>query len=153
MLKYLVPTQREVTKVLASLVEACHQSIPPEELRPVILHVINTFVTEAQAPEVIEVGLNGIREVCSRAVNILTEEELGDLAGFRKHKNKGVAMAARSLINTYRELHPQLLHRSLRGREATMALSRGEVHAPQFGEQQVAEAIDGIELLAAKWKD
>jgi len=111
---------------------------------------MNTFVTEAQAPEVIEVGLNGIREVCSRAVNILTEEELGDLAGFRKHKNKGVAMAARSLINTYRELHPQLLHRSLRGREATMALSRGEVAEPVYGSGQASDKIDGLELLSAK---
>lgn len=149
-LKYLVPTQREVTKVLACLVEACHAQIPPEELRPVVMHVMNTFVTEAQAPEVIEVGLNGIREVCSRAVNILTEEELGDLAGFRKHKNKGVAMAARSLINTYRELHPQLLHRSMRGREATMALSRGEVAEPIYGSGQASDKIDGLELLSAK---
>lgn len=149
-LKYLVPTQREVTKVLACLVEACHAQIPPEELRPVVMHIMNTFVTEAQAPEVIEVGLNGIREVCSRAVNILTEEELGDLAGFRKHKNKGVAMAARSLINTYRELHPQLLHRSLRGREATMALSRGEVAEPVYGSGQASDKIDGLELLSAK---
>jgi len=149
-LKYLVPTQREVTKVLACLVEACHAQIPPEELRPVVMHVMNTFVTEAQAPEVIEVGLNGIREVCSRAVNILTEEELGDLAGFRKHKNKGVAMAARSLINTYRELHPQLLHRSMRGREATMALSRGEVAEPVYGSGQASDKIDGLELLSAK---
>jgi len=149
-LKYLVPTQREVTKVLACLVEACHAQIPPEELRPVVMHVMNTFVTEAQAPEVIEVGLNGIREVCSRAVNILTEEELGDLAGFRKHKNKGVAMAARSLINTYRELHPQLLHRSMRGREATMALSRGEVAEPVYGSGQASDKIDGLEMLSAK---
>merc|ERR1719291_182573 len=140
----------EATKVLAVLVEACHAQIPPEELRPVVMHVMNTFVTEAQAPEVIEVGLNGIREVCSRAVNILMEEELGDLAGFRKHKNKGVAMAARSLINTYRELHPQLLHRSLRGREATMALSRGEVAEPVYGSGQANDKIDGLELLSAK---
>jgi protein SDA1 len=150
LLKYLIPTQREVTKVLAILVEACHAQVPPEELRPVVMHVMNTFVTEAQAPEVIEVGMNGIREVCSRAINILTEEELADLAGFRKHKNKGVAMAARSLINTYRELHPQLLHRSLRGREATMALSRGEVAEPVYGTGQASDKIDGLELLSAK---
>lgn len=65
----------------------------------------------------------------------------------------------RSLINTYRELHPQLLHRSLRGREATVAVSlgaqhfrerirwltgRGEVHTPQFGELQVGSRIGRI---------
>lgn len=148
--KYLVPTQKEVTKVMAALVEASHPAVPPEEVRPVVLHIVRYFVTEAQSPEVIEIGLNTIREVCARSINILTEEELTDLCGFRKHKNKGVSMAVRSLINTYRELHPQLLHRSLRGREATVAVSRGEVQAPQFGEMQASEKIEGLEMLAAK---
>merc|ERR1740138_1318029 len=149
-MKYLIPSQHEVTKVLACLVESSHAQVPPDELRPVVLHVMRTFVTESQAPEVVEVGLNGIREIASRSVNILTEEELADLVDFRKFKRKGVAMASRSLINAYRELHPQLLHRSLRGREAAMAVSRGEVQAPQFGERQVAESIDGVELLVKR---
>mmetsp|Transcript_42025 Transcript_42025/g.97886 ORF Transcript_42025/g.97886 Transcript_42025/m.97886 type:complete len:677 (+) Transcript_42025:93-2123(+) len=148
--KYLVPTQKEVTKVMAALVEASHPAVPPDDVRPVILHIVRYFVTEANSPEVIEIGLNTIREVCARSINILTEEELADLCSFKKHKNKGVSMAVKSLINTYRELHPQLLHRSLRGREATMAVSRGEVQAPQFGELQAAEAIEGLELLASK---
>jgi len=152
LLKYLVPTQSEVTKVLAALVEASHPAIPPDEIRPVVLHIVKYFITEAQAPEVIEVGLNAVREVCARSINILTEEELADLVNFRKFKNKGVAMSARSLINTYRELHPQLLHRSLRGREAAMAVSRGDVSAPQFGEQKASETIDGLDLLTAKSK-
>eukprot|EP00440_Ansanella_granifera_P044219 gb/GFBE01047920.1/.p1 GENE.gb/GFBE01047920.1/~~gb/GFBE01047920.1/.p1 ORF type:complete len:679 (+),score=196.21 gb/GFBE01047920.1/:1-2037(+) len=152
LLKYLVPTQKEVTKVLAALVEASHPAVPPDEVRPVVLHIVRYFVTEAQSPEVVEVGLNAIREVCARSINILTEEELADLVNFRKHKNKGVAMSARSLINTYRELHPALLHRSLRGREATMALSRGEVSAPEYGAGQASDAIDGLDLLASKSK-
>eukprot|EP00747_Dinoflagellata_sp_TGD_P208258 gnl/TRDRNA2_/TRDRNA2_81776_c0_seq1.p1 gnl/TRDRNA2_/TRDRNA2_81776_c0~~gnl/TRDRNA2_/TRDRNA2_81776_c0_seq1.p1 ORF type:complete len:747 (+),score=180.16 gnl/TRDRNA2_/TRDRNA2_81776_c0_seq1:134-2374(+) len=152
LIKYLTPRQTEVTKVLACLVESSHPQVPPDELRPVVIHVLQNFVTESQAPEVIEVGLNAIREVCSRSVNILNEEELADLSEFRKFKNKGVSVAARSLINVYRELHPQLLHRSLRGREATMALSRGEVKAPKFGEGSVCEEIDGLELLAKRRK-
>merc|ERR1712203_596593 len=115
-----------------------------------VLHLLRTFVTEVEGPEVQEIGLNTIREICTRSVNILNEEELGDLAGYRKSKSKGVAMAARSLINTYRELHPQLLHQSLRGREATMAVNRGEVQAPQFGNHAVSSAIDGLEMLTKK---
>jgi protein SDA1 len=148
LMKYMVPSQHEVTKILACLVEASHSQVPPDELRPVVLHLMQTFVTESAAPEVIEVGLNTIREICTRAVNILTEEELTDLVTFKKFKHKGVMVAARSLINAYREIDPQLLHRSLRGREATMALSRGEVQAPQFGVSAAREAIDGLELLA-----
>jgi len=113
---------------------------------------MGTFVTEVEPPEVIEVGLNTIREVCTRSVNILNEEELADLSNFRKNKSKGVAMAARSLINTYRELHPELLHRSLRGKEATMAITRGELQAPQFGAQSVNDTIEGLDLLTAKKK-
>ncbi|CAE7248024.1 SDAD1 [Symbiodinium sp. CCMP2456] len=150
--KYLVPTQKEVTKVMAALVEASHPAVPPDDVRPVILHIVRYFVTEANSPEIIEVGLNTIREVCARSINILTEDELADLCSFRKHKNKGVSMAVKSLINTYRELHPQLLHRSLRGREATMAVSRGEVQTPQFGELQASEQIEGLDLLAASKK-
>eukprot|EP00439_Symbiodinium_sp_Y106_P074593 s348_g14.t1 len=200
-----VPTQKEVTKVMAALVEASHPSVPPDDVRPVILHIVRYFVTEANSPEIIEVGLNTIREVCARSINILTEDELADLCSFRKHKNKGysatladtgsrsaasssarlecilsqeyrwqqlaqhcggtslacvrrsrldgtTAFSVKSLINTYRELHPQLLHRSLRGREATMAVSRGEVQTPQFGELQASEQIEGLDLLAASKK-
>lgn len=152
LMKYIVPTQNDVTQILACLVEASHAQVPPEELRPIILHIMQTFVTESAAPEVIEVGLNTIREVCSRAVGMLNEEELGDLVAFKKFKNKGVMIAAHSLINVYREIDPQLLHRSLRGREATMALSRGELQAPQYGAAVARDDIDGLELLAKSRK-
>eukprot|EP00928_Gymnodinium_smaydae_P082681 TRINITY_DN65988_c0_g1_i1.p1 TRINITY_DN65988_c0_g1~~TRINITY_DN65988_c0_g1_i1.p1 ORF type:complete len:696 (+),score=210.42 TRINITY_DN65988_c0_g1_i1:59-2146(+) len=151
LVKYLQPTQKDVTMVLAALAEATHAQVPPVELRPVVLHIMKTFVTETQAPEVIQVGLNSIREVCVRAVNVLEEEELADLCGFRKFKHKGVAMAARGLINAYRELHPQLLHRLLRGRQAATAVARGELSAPVYGEVKVDE-IEGLDLLMKKKK-
>lgn len=147
MVRYIVPTQAEVAKVLACLVEASHALVSPEELRPVVIHIMKTFVSEAMAPEVMEVGLNTIREVCVRAVNILNEDELADLCQFRTYKHKGVQNAAKGLINVYRELHPQLLHRSLRGKEATMALSRGEIAAPEYGSLTTAQCIEGIDLL------
>jgi len=103
-----------------------------------------------QVPEVIEVGLNGIREVCSRTANVLQEEELADLAGFRKFKHKGVGMACRSLINLYREKDPELLHRSIRGRIAAMAISRGEVVAEEYGKTEVYDTIEGLDLLLTK---
>merc|ERR1719162_1126718 len=148
LMKYIAPNQNDVTQVLACLVEACHPQVPPDDLRPVIKLLMETFVTESAAPEVIEVGLNTIREVCTRAVNILTEEELADLVHFKKFKHKGVTIAARSLINAYREIDPALLHRSLRGREAAMTLSTGGVQALQYGAGGAHETIFGLELLA-----
>lgn len=150
LLKYLNPGQQDVTQIMACLVEATHPQVPPDDLRNCVLHVMRQFVTEAQMPEVIEVGLNSIREVCARSVTVLTEAEVADLAGFRRHKNKGVIMACRSLINLYREKDPELLHRSLRGRHAAMALSRGEIDKEEYGKEQVYDTIDGLDLLFKK---
>ena len=67
-LGFEVPTQKEVTKVMAALVEACHPALPPEEVRPVVLHIVRYFVTEAQAAEVIEVG----KELNERPIEVMT---------------------------------------------------------------------------------
>lgn len=149
-MKYLQPNQRDVTKFLACLAEAVHPEVPPEELKSVIDHVMRHFVTEAVAPEVMEVGINTLRELATRAPHSIGEEQLTDLCGYKKFKHKGVMMAVRGLINTFREINPTLLHRSLRGKEASMAVSRGEAKVPVFGEGNVRDNIDGLELLAKK---
>lgn len=45
---------------------------------------------------------------------------------YKKSKNKGVMMAARSLISLYRDMNPELLHRKERGRTAAMDLADGK---------------------------
>eukprot|EP00746_Dinoflagellata_sp_MGD_P167093 gnl/MRDRNA2_/MRDRNA2_97442_c0_seq1.p1 gnl/MRDRNA2_/MRDRNA2_97442_c0~~gnl/MRDRNA2_/MRDRNA2_97442_c0_seq1.p1 ORF type:complete len:797 (-),score=222.01 gnl/MRDRNA2_/MRDRNA2_97442_c0_seq1:54-2444(-) len=149
-IKYLQPNQRDVTKFLACLAEGTHPEVPPEELKNVIDHILRHFVTEAVAPEVMEVGINTLRECATRAPHCIGEEQLTDICGYKKFKHKGVMMAVRSLINTFREINPSLLHRSLRGKEASMAISRGEANVPVFGKSNVRDNIDGLELLAKK---
>jgi protein SDA1 len=66
--------------------------------------------------------------------------------------DKNVAVAARSALNFFREVRPELLKRKDRGKEGSMALSRGEAGATtnrQYGEIDVAEGVDGVELLEA----
>ena len=55
--------------------------------------------------------LNTVREICARCPLAMTEELLGDLALYKKYKDKSVMMASRSLIQLFRTLNPQLLHR------------------------------------------
>jgi hypothetical protein len=42
--KYIAPHQRDVTVILASLVMACHELVPPENLAPVLKQLVDQFV-------------------------------------------------------------------------------------------------------------
>ena len=61
--RYLNSHQREVTVILAYLVQASHELVPPDEMVPVIKTIANNFVADRCDEEVIAVGLNALREV------------------------------------------------------------------------------------------
>lgn len=61
------------------------------------------------------VGLNGIREICLRCPLAMTPDLLQDLVQYKNAKNKTVMMAARSLMQLYRNVDPTLLHKKDRG--------------------------------------
>ena len=42
--KYIAPHQRDVTAILAALVMACHELVPPEMLAPVLKQLVDQFV-------------------------------------------------------------------------------------------------------------
>lgn len=44
--KYIAPHQRDVTVVLAALVQACHDLVPPETLAPVLRQLVDQFVND-----------------------------------------------------------------------------------------------------------
>lgn len=150
-LKYLTPRQPSVTSFLASLAQATHNLVPPDELEPLIQKIANEFVNEASAGEVAAAGLNAIREICVRQPLAMNETLLQDLVLYKKSKNKGVMMAAKGLLSLYRDVGADMLKRRDRGKEASMALSAGEKKEIRFGEEAVGE-IEGLELLA-KWKE
>ena len=83
--------------------------------------VANNFVTDKVTPEVIQVGLNGLREVFARTPLVLEEEGMEalvqDLVMYRKFRDKGVAASARALMNIVRDLYPALLRRRDRGKD------------------------------------
>ncbi|PYI27725.1 SDA1-domain-containing protein [Aspergillus indologenus CBS 114.80] len=149
--KYLTPRQPSVTSFLASLAQASHDLVPPDDLEPLVQKIANEFVSEASAAEVASAGLNAIREICARQPLAMNETLLQDLVMYRKSKDKGVVMAARGLLSLFRELNPEWLKRRDRGKEASMGLRSGDKKEKRFAEQ-AAGGIEGIELLE-QWKE
>ena len=67
-----------------------------------------------------------------------------DLAQYKSYKDKGVMMAARSLIALYRATNPELLHKKDRGRP-TEALE--ELRTRRYGETVAKDYLPGAEEL------
>lgn len=149
--KFLTPRQPSVTSFLASLAQASHDLVPPDDLEPLVQKIANEFVSEASASEVASAGLNAIREICARQPLAMNETLLQDLVMYRKSKDKGVMMAGRGLLSLFRELNPEMLKRRDRGKDASIGLKAGERKEKRFAEQE-AGGIEGLELLE-KWKE
>ncbi|KAG8836235.1 Severe Depolymerization of Actin [Serendipita sp. 399] len=151
-MKYLTHHQLRVPLILASLAQSVHELTPPDVLTPVVRKIAQEFVHPGVGAEVIAAGINAIREVCKRQPWCLGEadggpELLSDLIEYRKSRDKGVVVAARSLLQLYREVNPGLLKRRERGKTASMGISGGSQPLP-FGQQRGATMdIDGLNLL------
>ncbi|KAJ2882313.1 Severe Depolymerization of Actin [Coemansia aciculifera] len=147
--RYLQPHQVDVTQILAVLATGTHAFTPPDVLQPLIRAIADNFVADHCSPEVMCAGLNTIRAIATRQPLSVDPDLLNDLVLYRKHKDKGVMMAARSLLALYREVNPEMLHRRDRGREATIGLISGTTDKTLlgFGASRAAEGVDGVELL------
>lgn len=150
-IKYLTPRQPSVTSFLASLAQATHSVVPPEDLEPLIQKIANEFVSEAAAAEVASAGLNAIREICVRQPLAMNPTLLQDLVMYKKSKDKGVMMASKWLLGLYRVVGADMLKKRDRGKDAAMGLKQGEQKAPRYGEEVVGN-IEGLELLE-RWKE
>lgn len=140
--KYIAPHQREVTAVLAALVQAVHDLVPPDTLAPVLRQLVDQFVHDKARPEVMTVGLKTVRELVLRCPLVMSGELLSDLAQYKKFREKEVASAARALIGAFRDIDPEMLAKKDRGRGADLALK-----PRAYGEADVATRVDGAELL------
>eukprot|EP00242_Pyramimonas_sp_CCMP2087_P017803 CAMPEP_0198213366 /NCGR_PEP_ID=MMETSP1445-20131203/28822_1 /TAXON_ID=36898 /ORGANISM="Pyramimonas sp., Strain CCMP2087" /LENGTH=521 /DNA_ID=CAMNT_0043887993 /DNA_START=119 /DNA_END=1681 /DNA_ORIENTATION=- len=143
--KYLQPSQREATKLLAIAVQACHDQVPPDVVEPLLRQLVNQFVHDKSRPEVMAVGLQSVREMCLRTPLVMTPELLQDLTEYKKDRDKGVRMAARSLITLFRELAPGMLVKKDRGKAADM-----DRQVKQYGQVEKTTRVLGAELLLLK---
>jgi len=147
LLRYLTSHNKDkIGEIFAMVIESCHDLIPPETVRPVIEKVISNFVTEYCNNQHITVGLNAVREILMRMPLALDEGQIEYLCSFRTFKCKSVSAAAKSLVNYFRDVCPQLLPKKMRGR-FTEIDEDNAIENMVFAQQKLNMDIDGIELL------
>ncbi|CAG8472071.1 24088_t:CDS:10 [Cetraspora pellucida] len=125
--------------------QSCHELVPPDALEPVIKAIANNFVSDHCAGEVMAAGLNAIREICARQPLAIDSTLLQDLIEYKSDRDKGVMMAAKSLVGLFREINPEMLKRKDRGKIASMNMK--DFKPLQYGKIRMTEQIEGIELL------
>jgi protein SDA1 len=141
--RYMEPHHGKVTLLLVLAAECVHEDVPPDAVIPLMRTIANHFVTDKADPDVITIGLNSIREMCKRQPQIMDETLLQDLVQYKSFKrDKGVVMAARGLLELYRELAPMMLKKT----------DRGKNHNPDkalalYGSSKATDHVDGAELL------
>lgn len=131
--KYMNPSQRDVTVILAALVQSCHEVVPPETLAPVLRQLVDQFVHDRARPEVMTIGLRCVREICTRCPLVMSQELLTDLTAYKKYRDKAVSSAARGLISLFRELAPSMLEKKDRGRGAELGMVPQQYGASKVG--------------------
>ncbi|RZF32662.1 hypothetical protein LSTR_LSTR004090 [Laodelphax striatellus] len=148
--RFLQPHQKEVIQLLQFVAQASHEFVPPDALEPVLKSLVNNFVTERNSSDVMAIGINAVRELCTRCPLVMSEDLLRDLAEYKNYREKSVSMAAKSLIHLYRITMPELLHKRDRGKptEATT-----EIQSKKFGEVVAKSYIPGAEVLLEKSSD
>lgn len=79
--------------------------------------------------QVMTVGLKTVRELCVRCPRVMYDDLLGDLALYKKEKDKHVKNAAKALVSLFRELKPSMLVKKERGRGADLGKELDEYGA------------------------
>ncbi|CAF0956176.1 unnamed protein product [Adineta steineri] len=148
--RYLQPHQRQVTKILLYVAQASHELIPPDILQSICKTIANNFITERNSGEVMAVGLNTIREICSKCYLAMDQDLLHDLSKYKSYRDKSVSASSRSLIQLFREKNPHLLERKDRGKPTEfqrdlMPLDYGQVNPKSY--------LEGAEILQENIND
>ncbi|KAL0275426.1 UNVERIFIED_CONTAM: hypothetical protein PYX00_003275 [Menopon gallinae] len=148
--RYLQPHQREVTKMLLYVAQASHELVPPEIMQSVLKTLVNNFITERNSSDVMAIGLNAVREICSRCPLAMTQDLLRDLAMYKHYKERSVMMAAKSLIHLYRTSLPSMLSKKDRGKPTEALVS---LKAKPFGAIDAVDHVPGAEVLDENEED
>jgi len=157
--RFLQPHQREVTKLLLFAAQSAHELVPPDVLEPLLGTIANNFVTESNSNEVVAVGINAVRELCTRCPLVMSAELLSDITGYKNNKDKSIAMASRSVLQLYRTINPGLLSSKDKGkptadREERRVAEYGELRAPEYvpGAEVLLEGTEEKEEVANEWE-
>jgi len=141
--RFIRTNYEEITKLLSIVAGAVHPLTSPDTVYELIKIIADRFVVEHLDEEILIVGMNTIREICSKNPHGMTPELLEDLVMFKKEAIKGVVMAARGIIQVFRELRPDILPKKERGKPTDTP-----VEPLHFGETKVENSIEGIMEIA-----
>ena len=145
--RYMEPSQLHSTQLLALSAVCVHDMVPPDAVEPLIRAIANHFVSDRSTPDAITIGINTIREMCKRQPLAMSKQLLADLVEYKSQRgDNGVVMAARALIQLYREVQPSLLPTKLQGSRLGPAGPKAPL---MFGTQSPLHDIPGMELLLA----
>eukprot|EP01052_Picozoa_sp_SAG31_P001884 SAG31_NODE_63_length_28659_cov_23.074685_19_plen_839_part_00 len=147
--RYLQPHQKQVSAILSYLAEATHELVPQEDLEPLVRTICYNFITERNSGDAIAAGLNTVRIIASRVPAVLHEDMVHDLVQYKTHRDKGVCIAARALIEVYRLFDPMKLQKKERGKDTDLS-----VKPKLYGAgAKVHTDLPGIELLGQDTDD
>ena len=132
MLNFMKSDQKDIEIILASLIESCHNQIPPSELEPIINKLFDNFISENYPPQLVNLGLNTLREIIERCPYCIDKSQYSIIQDLRFYKNKSVSNAARSIVNLCKEI------------DGKFGKGNGEI---SFGDNNFDYGIEGIELL------
>ncbi len=159
--KYMGGHQRDVTGILAYAVQACHESVPPDEVYGILKTIAHNFVTERCSEEQMAVGINAIRAICARTPSVLSVEDskdeaismafdveafVRDICAYANHRDRSVSIAGKSYTNFIRETHPSLLQGKNRGLKGS-ALHKAKARPMRYGEAKINYGVEGADLL------
>ena len=123
--------QKDLDVILASIIEATHDQIPPIELEPIIKKLFDFFISDVLPPPQITLGLNTLYGLVERCPYCINEEYYTVCQELKSFKNKSVANAARAVCNLYKEYFDK----------------HGIENGFGFGDSKNYDGIEGIELL------
>lgn len=106
---FLNPRTSDVTNLLVFAAQASHEFVSPDDIQPVVKMIADQFANEGISGQGIALGLNSIREICSRCPHAMPEDLLHLLVEFRTYRDKNVVSATRSLIRLYREVRKSIM--------------------------------------------
>lgn len=143
--RYMEPSQLHSTQLLALAAMCVHRLVTPEAIEPLVKSIANHFVSDRSSADAITIGINTIREICKRQPLAMNTPLLSDLAEYRNQRgDRGVVMAARSLVQLYREVQPDMLPAKLRSGKSGPTDSVAPI---RFGASSTFHDIPGLELL------
>ena len=123
--------QKDLSVILASIIEATHDQVPPIELEPIIKKLFDFFISDVLPPQQITLGLNTLFELVERCPYCIDEKYFTICEELKSYKNKSVSNAARAVCNIYQEYHDK----------------HGIENGFGFGDSKNYDGIEGIELL------